>query len=80
LTLILFFSDYGDSKIKKEEKVLEDKKKHVKSLIDRIPTEKDALFAYEIDWSMVDNVSYLSYVHAYFTCNKIYLARTMLKC
>ena len=53
--------DYGDAKIKKEEKVLEDKKKHVKSLIDRIPTEKDALFAYEIDWTMVDNVSHFSF-------------------
>jgi RNA-binding protein 25 len=34
----------------------EEKKKNIKALIDKIPTEKDALFAYEIDWEMVDTV------------------------
>jgi len=37
---------------------VDDKKKSIKSLIDRIPTEKEALFAYEIDWAMVDSVRY----------------------
>lgn len=34
----------------------EEKRKHIKNLIDKIPTEKDKLFAYNIDWSIVDNV------------------------
>jgi len=33
----------------------EDKRKHIKSLIDKIPTDKSALFEYEIDWDLVDN-------------------------
>ena len=66
----LFNTDYGDDKKKaagKEEKKdekkddggkqQEEKRKHIKSLIEKIPTEKPALFAYELDWSAVDNVS-----------------------
>jgi len=33
----------------------EDKRKHIKSLIDKIPTDKSALFEYNIDWDLVDN-------------------------
>jgi RNA-binding protein 25 len=33
----------------------DDKRKHIKSLIDKIPTEKNALFEYNIDWELVDN-------------------------
>ena len=33
----------------------EDKRKHIKSLIDKIPTDKGALFEYNIDWDLVDN-------------------------
>uniref|UniRef100_T1IML8 PWI domain-containing protein n=1 Tax=Strigamia maritima TaxID=126957 RepID=T1IML8_STRMM len=33
----------------------EEKRKHIKNLIDKIPTEKDKLFAYGIDWTLVDN-------------------------
>jgi len=33
----------------------EDKRKHIKSLIDKIPTDKSALFEYSIDWDLVDN-------------------------
>ncbi len=33
----------------------EDKRKHIKSIIDMIPTDKAALFEYNIDWDMVDN-------------------------
>ena len=35
----------------------EEKRKCIKNLIDRIPTAKTELFAYELDWSMVDTVS-----------------------
>lgn len=58
------FSDYNeDKKAKKESdrkaeeslKSQEEKKKHIKSLIEKIPTEKDALFAYQLDWSAIDN-------------------------
>lgn len=38
-----------------ESKSQEEKRKHIKSLIERIPTEKDALFAYQLDWSAIDN-------------------------
>lgn len=34
----------------------EEKRKHIKSLIEKIPTEKPELFAYPLDWSMVDTV------------------------
>ena len=34
----------------------EDKKRIIKSLIERIPTAKDELFAYNLDWSTVDQV------------------------
>ncbi|CAG7720208.1 unnamed protein product [Allacma fusca] len=40
---------------KKDDKIPEDKKKHIKSLIEKIPTDKAALFAHEIDWDMLDN-------------------------
>ncbi len=43
----------GGGKTKSKE--AEDKKKHIKNLIDKIPTEKTALFEYNIDWDMVDN-------------------------
>jgi len=43
---------------KKEEsssKSADDKRKHIKSLIEKIPTDKAALFAFDIDWDLVDN-------------------------
>lgn len=39
---------------KKSAASTEDKRKHIKSLIDKIPTEKSALFEYNIDWDLVD--------------------------
>ena len=33
----------------------DDKRKHIKSLIEKIPTDRSALFAYSIDWDLVDN-------------------------
>lgn len=55
--------DYGEEKKKKEDKKeevtksQEEKRKHIKTLIDKIPTEKTALFAFQLDWAAVDNVS-----------------------
>ncbi|XP_035228240.1 RNA-binding protein 25-like isoform X2 [Stegodyphus dumicola] len=34
----------------------EEKRKHIKSLIEKIPTEKSELFAYNLDWKVVDSV------------------------
>lgn len=34
----------------------EEKRKHVKSLIEKIPTVKQELFNYPLDWTMVDTV------------------------
>lgn len=62
-----FFLDYNeDKKTKKDKengekkseeslKSQEEKRKHIKSLIEKIPTEKNALFAYQLDWSAIDN-------------------------
>jgi hypothetical protein len=36
----------------------EEKRKSIKNLIERIPTAKDDLFAYPLDWSMVDAVRF----------------------
>lgn len=35
----------------------EEKKKQIKEIIEEIPTSKDELFKFPIDWSLVDNVS-----------------------
>jgi len=35
---------------------IEEKRKHIKSLIEKIPTEKNELFAYNLDWTVVDKV------------------------
>jgi len=35
----------------------EEKRKSIKNLIEKIPTAKDDLFAYPLDWTMVDSVS-----------------------
>lgn len=58
--------DYGDedkSSIKGSVNT-EEKRKHIKSLIEKIPTAKPELFAYPLDWSIVDSVSwFLSSIH-----------------
>uniref|UniRef100_A0A8C5DGG6 RNA-binding protein 25 n=1 Tax=Gouania willdenowi TaxID=441366 RepID=A0A8C5DGG6_GOUWI len=33
----------------------EEKRKHIKSLIEKIPTAREELFSYELDWAMVDS-------------------------
>lgn len=35
---------------------MEEKRKHIKNLIEKIPTDKIELFAYNLDWSVVDKV------------------------
>merc|ERR1712098_826497 len=40
---------------KKDTKSADEKRKHIKSLIEKIPTDKNDLFAYNIDWDLVDN-------------------------
>lgn len=35
---------------------MEEKRKHIKNLIEKIPTEKCELFAYNLDWTVVDKV------------------------
>lgn len=37
----------------------EEKRKCIKNLIERIPTAKEELFGYRLDWTMVDMVSIL---------------------
>jgi len=39
-----------------KEKITEDKRKNIKSLIDRIPTSKEELFNFPIEYSMVDDL------------------------
>lgn len=34
----------------------EEKRKHIKSLIEKIPTARPELFTYPLDWTMVDSV------------------------
>ena len=40
---------------KKDNKSADEKRKHIKSLIEKIPTDKTDLFSYNIDWDLVDN-------------------------
>lgn len=72
--------DYGDEKKKKTEdatksgkeestKSQEEKRKHIKSLIDKIPTDKNALFGYQLDWAVIDNVSVTFLDFFYFRAN-----------
>lgn len=54
--------DYGDEdkSSSKGSVNTEEKRKHIKSLIEKIPTAKPELFAYPLDWSIVDSVSILT--------------------
>lgn len=38
----------------------EEKRKHIKSLIEKIPTARPELFSYPLDWTMVDSVKFLA--------------------
>ncbi|MXQ91460.1 hypothetical protein E5288_WYG004698 [Bos mutus] len=50
--------DYGedDKNAAKGTVNTEEKRKHIKSLIEKIPTAKPELFAYPLDWSIVDSI------------------------
>ncbi len=37
----------------KERESSDDKRRHIKSLIDKIPTAKNALFEYKVEWDLV---------------------------
>lgn len=45
----------GEKKSEESLKSQEEKRKHIKSLIEKIPTEKTALFSYQLDWDAIDN-------------------------
>lgn len=65
--LHVFFAylDYGDEVTKKEKepKNSEEKRKNIKSLIEKIPTDKASLFAHPVEWSLVDNVFKKIFIH-----------------
>ncbi|XP_013145398.1 PREDICTED: RNA-binding protein 25-like [Papilio polytes] len=46
----------GTEEKEKENKCAEEKRKHIKSLIDKIPTQKEQLFQYKLDTAQIDNV------------------------
>lgn len=58
LLKIIALIDYGDELAKKEKepKNTEEKRKNIKSLIEKIPTDKASLFAHPVEWSLVDSV------------------------
>ncbi|KPJ04143.1 RNA-binding protein 25 [Papilio xuthus] len=47
----------GEGEKEKENKCAEEKRKHIKSLIDKIPTQKEQLFQYKLDTSQVPAAS-----------------------
>lgn len=48
----------------------EEKRKHIKSLIEKIPTARPELFSYPLDWTMVDSVkSQRSSVPCFSSCH-----------
>ena len=51
--------DYDDDKLDKKPSTAEEKRAKIKTLIESIPTAKDELFAYSLDWTIVDQVSEL---------------------
>ena len=59
--------DYDDDKLDKKASTAEEKRAKIKTLIESIPTAKDELFAYSLDWSIVDQVSGLVWPRGYKT-------------
>lgn len=49
--------DYDDDKDGKKGATAEEKRLKIKQLIESIPTAKDELFAYSLDWNIVDQVA-----------------------
>lgn len=48
--------DYDDDKDGKKGATAEEKRLKIKQLIESIPTAKEELFAYSLDWNIVDQV------------------------
>lgn len=44
----------------------EEKRKHIKSLIEKIPTARPELFSYPLDWAMVDSVKRVAALDLHF--------------
>lgn len=71
----------ANSAAKTAAKTAEDKKKSIKSLIERIPTAKDELFAYSLDWECVDQVQCCDYYrHFVYVQVYIYILYTCTVC
>lgn len=49
--------DGADISVAKGSINTEEKRKHIKSLIEKIPTARPELFSYPLDWAMVDSVN-----------------------
>uniref|UniRef100_A0A3P9NST8 RNA binding motif protein 25b n=1 Tax=Poecilia reticulata TaxID=8081 RepID=A0A3P9NST8_POERE len=49
----------------------EEKRKHIKSLIEKIPTAKPELFSYPLDWSMVDTSGAGNVYVLIFVCSQV---------
>lgn len=63
LFVSLDYNEDKEKKVKKDKaekksedtvKIQDEKRKNIKALIDKIPTEKNALFAFQLDWSVID--------------------------
>lgn len=48
--------DYDEEKGDKKPSTAEEKRQRIKHLIESIPTAKDELFNYKLDWNIVDQV------------------------
>ena len=60
--ILLFYQliplDYAEDKsAEKKPTTAEEKREKIKGLIESIPTAKDELFGFPLDWSIVDQVS-----------------------
>lgn len=51
--------DYSDDRSNIKPSTTEEKRRCIKNLIDSIPTVKEELFEYKLDWTMVDTVSFM---------------------
>lgn len=58
--------DYDDDKDGKKGATAEEKRLKIKQLIESIPTAKDELFAYSLDWNIVDQVGISTFIRIYF--------------
>jgi len=57
--------DYEEDSESSAAQSAEDKKRNIKLLIERIPTAKEELFAYNLEWSIVDQVCWCFCISVY---------------